>query len=252
MVRFSPWLPAVLLAVLSATPHRAEGVPVPTVLRELQEEGFLVTSSPLLFQGKLSLEPTSLRFRLVEDQEYETTLLPNPNVPGQLTLEDEKTGKALPVAQGRHKLIAPRTGTYRLRLPASGVAADYRLELRLVPNPFPFDRGVRRVGKEGVTINDQLTRADPMDKVLQRSHCKVYLFRMFPGRTYVIDHMARFDAYLRLEDHAGKQLGANDDGGVGLNSRLIFRPPAAGIYRVIPTSLGGGVIGPFTLTIREQ
>lgn len=245
MPRSSPWL----LVVFCAVPSALQGVPIPAAVHELQSEGVLVTTRTVLFQGKLATEPTMVRFRLVEDQEYDVVA---PNLPNQLHLEDEKTGKTLPLPRGRGKVIAPRTGSYRLRLPASGVATAYRLEMRLVPNPFPFDRGIRRVGKEGVTINDQLTRADPMDKVLQRSHCKVYLFRFFPGRTYVIDHMARFDAYLRLEDQNGKQLGADDDGGTGLNSRLVFRPQAAGIYRVIPTSLGGGIVGPFTLTIREQ
>lgn len=102
------------------------------------------------------------------------------------------------------------------------------------------------------TYHGVLGVGDPRDTQLRRSPCHIYNVQMNAGRTYIIDHMSdRFDCFLRLEDAAGRQLMVDDDGGVGLNSKIIFRPPANGQYRVIATSLSGRG-GPYTLTIVEN
>jgi hypothetical protein len=85
------------------------------------------------------------------------------------------------------------------------------------------------------------------------SHCKVFTVDMVQGRTYQIDHMTpQFDAFLRLEDPQGNHLIADDDGGEGLNSRIIHGCPRGGRYRIIATSLGGGRTGGFTLRVQER
>lgn len=99
-------------------------------------------------------------------------------------------------------------------------------------------------------VNAQLTNKDPFDKVMRRSHCKIYSYKMAAGRAYRISLVSnRFDCYLRLEDSKGRQLAANDDGGAGLNSKIVFTPTKAGTYKVIATSLRGGATGAFTLTV---
>src|SRR5262249_3274716 len=74
---------------------------------------------------------------------------------------------------------------------------------------------------------------------------KVFLVRMNAGTNYPIRMNARpggkgnLDPMLHLEDPAGKILAVNDDApGEGtLNSRIDFRCPNDGVYRVIATNL---------------
>lgn len=72
--------------------------------------------------------------------------------------------------------------------------------------------------------------------------------------TYVLDlESPAFDAFLILEDAAGKKLSEHDDitPGVNTNSRLIFEAPADGVYRIVATSFEQRGAGAYTLTIRE-
>ncbi len=102
-------------------------------------------------------------------------------------------------------------------------------------------------------VEDRLTQADAKDKVRVGAFCKVYLMEMKAGRTYVIDHISSaFDAYLRIEDSAGKNLAEDDDGGGSLNARLIFTPVKNDAYRIIATSLTLGRTGAFLLKINGR
>ena len=80
---------------------------------------------------------------------------------------------------------------------------------------------------------------------------KSYTVKFEKGSTYQIDHMAKFDAYLYLIGPDGRVLAQDDDGGDGLNSRIIHKADATGDYRVIATSLGGSNIGAYTFQIRQ-
>jgi tetratricopeptide (TPR) repeat protein len=73
------------------------------------------------------------------------------------------------------------------------------------------------------------------------------------GKTYVIDlHSAAFDAYLKLVDAKGKMLAENDDiAPDNQDARLIFTPPAAGVYRIVATSFEQAGRGAYVLTLRE-
>ena len=48
---------------------------------------------------------------------------------------------------------------------------------------------------------------------------------------------AAFDAFLILEDPAGKKLAENDDidPGVNTNARLVFQAPKTAVYRLVAT-----------------
>ena len=54
-----------------------------------------------------------------------------------------------------------------------------------------------------------------------------------------------------LSDATGKKWAEDDDGGGGLNARIVFRAEQAGTFRIHATSFNGGV-GAFTLTVREK
>lgn len=80
---------------------------------------------------------------------------------------------------------------------------------------------------------------------------KILTIKLEQGITYQIDHMSKaFDAYLYLEDADGKLLAEDDDGGEGLNLRIIFRAEKTGTYRLIATSLGNTWPGAFSLSVR--
>ena len=100
-------------------------------------------------------------------------------------------------------------------------------------------------------IANAIAPGDPADKV-RRHQCKTFDVRLAAGKTYQFDLMSRqFDAFLRIEDAAGAQIAFDDDGGDGLNSRIVLRIGKEGIYRVICTTFAGGQ-GAFTLQVRER
>jgi hypothetical protein len=99
-------------------------------------------------------------------------------------------------------------------------------------------------------IEGSLVAKDPADKVRQVP-CKIHAVRLEKDKTYQIDMVGHgIDAYLRLEDSAGKQLAEDDDSGGNLNARIRFAPTKTDLYLVIATTCGGGE-GPYTLTVRN-
>jgi hypothetical protein len=84
---------------------------------------------------------------------------------------------------------------------------------------------------------------------------RIYNVRLVQGKTYVIDlRSQQFDAFLRLEDSASRELAQdnNSGGGVnGLDARIVFFCPRTDNYRIIATSFPGGS-GPYTLSIRQN
>jgi hypothetical protein len=116
------------------------------------------------------------------------------------------------------------------------------------------DRAIRiELTKGAYQEVHRLEANDPVDPQ-RRQFCKVFLIKFEQGKNYVIDHIpARqnfFDAWLRLEKNPGQQLMQDDDGGDGLNSRIHFNCNETADYRIICTSLGGG-LGNFTITVRD-
>ncbi len=85
-----------------------------------------------------------------------------------------------------------------------------------------------------------------------RNGCRedTYLVNLVGGQTYVIDlTSSSFDTYLFLETSGGTLLRSNDDGGVGLNSRIIFTPSSTGNYRVVVSSFGAGATGSYNMRV---
>lgn len=101
------------------------------------------------------------------------------------------------------------------------------------------------------TLNNSLGRTDPRDTKMRNSFCKSFQVELTAGRSYTFYHQApTFDAFLRLENPTGMEVAWNDDAGDGtLNSRITYRAPTSGVYRVICTSLHADDTGTFTLSI---
>jgi len=101
-------------------------------------------------------------------------------------------------------------------------------------------------------VEGELTKDDPKDKAIKQSPAKTYDYEIKKGAIVVIDlKSAAFDSYLRLENPSGKQVAANDDAEPNtLDSRIVYKAPAAGTYKIVATCLPEGKVGKFTLTAR--
>lgn len=77
--------------------------------------------------------------------------------------------------------------------------------------------------------------------------------RMDVGTEYTINMQSKnFDTLIRLLGPDGKQVAFDDDGGDGLNSRLVFSPTVSGNYTVVATSYRGEGRGAYTLAISSN
>lgn len=148
---------------------------------------------------------------------------------GEGTAPDRTELNFAPLTDGKYRVVATsraagETGVYALTISKGEAATSVQFAGALAAN-------------------------DPIDKVRQGCHHKVFVHKMLAGRVYTIDLQGQFDTYIRVESSAGVNLAEDDDGGDGLNSRLVFRPQQNDSYRVIVTSCGPGAVGPFKLNI---
>lgn len=99
----------------------------------------------------------------------------------------------------------------------------------------------------------ELTDQDSFDKLVKKAYSVSFPFKMKAGEMYRIDASSRdIDTLIRIENEDGKHLALDDDGaGEGLNSRLIFKAPADGEYRLIVTTAVANQTGKFKLVVAE-
>lgn len=96
-------------------------------------------------------------------------------------------------------------------------------------------------------------RLEPGDSVVGDStYADVYLFRPSRSADVAIDlRSGDFDAYLLLQDAAGRTLATDDDGGSGRDSRLSFGVTAGATYRILANSYGEErATGAYRLSLR--
>ena len=115
------------------------------------------------------------------------------------------------------------------------------------------DKDKKDAKDDAFKIEGKLTKDDPADKVLKRSPHKAHDFKMKAGAIYLIDMVSKdpkvLDAFLRLEDSAGKNLAMDDDSGGYPNARILFKAPKDDTYRIIATAYSGD--GDYTLKVKE-
>ncbi len=98
----------------------------------------------------------------------------------------------------------------------------------------------------------QFTKDDQKD-ALRNGAMHSHTLALKAGTAYTIDMVsADFDCYLRLLDPKGKQLDEDDDGGGGLNSKIVFNCTMDGDYKIITTTFGAGAYGNYTLTVKTS
>jgi thiol-disulfide isomerase/thioredoxin len=121
--------------------------------------------------------------------------------------------------------------------------------------PLVLARGAGDKGDDKpLNIKGKLSDDDPKDTVRKGSPAKIHKYKMTKGQAYVISlDSDDFDAFLRLENPAGKQVAMDDDSGGGprgLNARIIHKAADAGEYKIIVTSYDTKS-GDYTLTVRK-
>jgi len=146
---------------------------------------------------------------------------------------------------------------WRLGLLAAVGCACALLISTATSRAFQGDK-VHEVGKDGLKIDGKLAANDPRDAVRANSYAKVYLVKLQKDKTYTVrlnspDQKA-LDPWLRIEDDKKKELASNDDDfeEKTLNSRIDFKAPADGTYRIIATSFADNQTGDFTVLIKEK
>ncbi|MSQ93953.1 MAG: PDZ domain-containing protein [Gemmataceae bacterium] len=103
-----------------------------------------------------------------------------------------------------------------------------------------------------VNATSKLTDQDSTDKKLPGRFLKVQEVKMSAGGVYAIELKSNdFDAYLVIQDAKGNKLAEDNDSGGGLNAKLMFTPPADGLYKVIVSTFNANEMGDYTLTVRR-
>ncbi len=113
----------------------------------------------------------------------------------------------------------------------------------------------RRVAPAVSVTPGQLTRAHPQDRMRPGRHAVVYEMNLPAGQAYQFDVSSprgpgHFDTWLRIEDAQGNELKSDDDSGEGLDARIVFTAPNAGVYRIVVSSFSAGATGNYVLTVR--
>lgn len=161
----------------------------------------------------------------------------------QLAMDDDGGGGR----SARIRFTCPTTGVYRVIATShsGGVGAFVLSVLQTSPGKTSLTLKEGKARVDGV-LNSQDVRdhADP------KQICKHYEVRLEAGQKYRLDmSSAAFDAYLRLEDSAGKELAKDDDSGNNRNARITFACPTTDNYRLVATTTGS--LGAFTLTVES-
>ncbi|MEX0691325.1 MAG: PPC domain-containing protein [Gemmatimonadales bacterium] len=120
---------------------------------------------------------------------------------------------------------------------------------RLLPRPQPAGRpGAGIAQLAGMEINSALATTD--ERIGSGRRAQVWGLQLQAGDEVTVDLMsAEFDAYLYVTGPGIAGAYGDDDGGDGLNSRIVFTATANGTYRLVASALQNDATGAFTLRI---
>ena len=187
-----------------------------------------------MFQVKLA--GGGKRYRIaMNSTEIDSVLVVKDGADKQLAWDDDGGG-------GLNSLIMfdpPKDGTYKVYALSLKGQGAFSLQIR--------EAVVHEVG-DGLTLKGNLGK--------NKAPNFAYNVRFTAGKTYVIDMISAnqqaLDPYMILFDPAGKKIAEDDDGGDGLNARIIHRAEATGTYRIVCTSFERSGAGPYTFMVREK
>ena len=145
---------------------------------------------------------------------------------------------------------APETGDYVIRAAALSSDGEGAYVLSLSDGPEPVPPAPLALGDEIAGLLDETATMDDYG-----SGYVGYAFTAQAGQRVVFAMQSEdFDTYLELgRASAGgfESIAADDDGGEGLNSRLVHTFEEAGVYELRARSFGGASTGAYTLGVSE-
>ncbi len=109
-------------------------------------------------------------------------------------------------------------------------------------------------GMEPVSVTGSLDSGDPLDGPRGSSYYyEQYLVLMEPGFEATFETTnASFDTYLYLLDERCMEVDRDDDGGVGLHSRITYEVDYPAEYTLVVTSYGSYATGTYTLLVGSE
>ncbi len=111
---------------------------------------------------------------------------------------------------------------------------------------------------KAINIKLELTNKDKTDTKREGSYAKTYSVHLVKGARYTITMRSPVDSFLRLEDAAGQEVAADDDGGAqdpgaqGLDAKIEYTPEKTGKFKLIATTFAPNATGNFTLSILRE
>jgi heme/copper-type cytochrome/quinol oxidase subunit 2 len=213
-----------------------------------------------LYQLKLK-GGTAYRLEMSSD-DLDSFLIVQDAAGKQLAFDDDSGGGTngldarldfTPPKDGTYKVFAASlkgTGKYTLRVRPTGAAKGGEKEGK---------EKAHEVGKGGLKLTGKLDRTEPKVRVVVGEKmgmlpAKLYRVNLKGGTKYRIKMSSDdFDAFLVVQDAAGKQLAFDDDSGGGTNgldAQVDFTPPKDGTYKIFAASLVGK--GEYTLTVQPM
>ena len=174
---------------------------------------------------------------------------------GKQLAQDDDSGGNL---DARIKFMVPKEDTYKIYATTfGGGTGNYTLTVKELGGAGKANlaKAIKLdtpTAAKATELAAALDENDAKDEKQQNSPAKQYEVEFSENTLYQIDLMSGdFDAFLRILDKTGTEIAFDDDGGEGLNSRILFVPPSKGSYRVVATALGGGA-GNYNLTIAHK
>lgn len=194
-------------------------------------------------------------YKMIEGRSYQIDLksrafdaylrLENPK--GEQVAVDDDSGGLL---DSRIIYRAPKTGDYTICAMSLGGGSTGKFVLTVKDLNIELKPILLKAEKGLATYAGNIAGTDQR---YNNKLSKQFSIKLEEGKTYQIDHVSgAFDAYLYLIGPDGAVLAEDDDGGQGLNSRILHKAAKAGVYQIVATSLGGQGTGQFTLTVRQS
>lgn len=145
-----------------------------------------------------------------------------------------------------HVFDAP--GTFLLGVTSFGGASEGRYRLRAQSLGLAGDVEDARPLPRGGEVADLLVIQQSGPRVDHRAVTRHHPFEARAGETWEFYLGSdAFDAYLHLLGPDGRILATDDDGGQGLDSRIVWTAAVDGTYTLVVTSFGGSAEGPYSL-----
>ena len=192
--------------------------------------------------------------------EFDTYLILQDQAGNQLAYNDDGGGGTNSLIQyslgytGQYRVIAKaygrdRYGSFQLSLGGGAPMAMNQ------PQPMPMAQPIAAPQMLGtIGANQQVTgNLLPSDGRWDGKPAQMWGFQCAAGQAFQMDILSSWDNFALVFDPAGNVVGRDDDSGEGLNARINYTCPVAGLYRLAVTTYSTSTpTGPYTLQVQSM